>query len=187
MNTATELAHQLNDSGAAAIVVLKHFAYNLQEVLDQHPSLTLTVITTEVGDMFSLVKEMLTNVVVKYVKKLLPAWKIDGATEFNTALRSGHAHLFNVLITNPRDMPAFVHDLKRYRFTAIIGVNTLYRALPLGEAGEICVLGPQVMPGYWGRPDETHRVFTADGWLRTGDMALSTSVATSRSPTARKT
>ena len=338
--TPTELAHQLNDSGAKAIVVLENFAHTLQEVLDQHPSLALTVITTEVGDMFPLLKEVLTNVVVKYVKKLVPAWKIVNATEFNAALRSGHSHSLlhvplgqadlaflqytggttgttgtakgvmlthgnlvanlqqlaawmahdmldgnellicplplyhvytltcslvfmkmgahNVLITNPRDLPAFIHDLKKYRFTAIIGVNTLYRALldapgfgeinmrglklsnaggmavqrivaerwkaytgvplvesyglsetspgvisnplniedwtgtigmpipsteaaildddarelPLGEVGEICVRGPQVMAGYWGRPDETQKVFTEDGWLRTGDMGF---------------
>ena len=162
----------------------------------------------------------------------------------------------NVLITNPRDLPAFIHDMKKYRFSAIIGVNTLYRALletpefaqvdtthlkvssaggmavqrvvadrwrqatgvpiiegygltetapvvisnplniaewtgmiglpipstlatvlddndrelPLGEVGEICVKGPQVMPRYWNRPDETAKVFTPDGWFRTGDM-----------------
>lgn len=42
--------------------------------------------------------------------------------------------------------------------------------LPLGKAGEICARGPQVMPGYWQRPDETAKVMTADGFFRTGDI-----------------
>jgi long-chain acyl-CoA synthetase len=46
------------------------------------------------------------------------------------------------------------------------------RRLPLGQVGEICLRGPQVMKGYWNRPDETAKVFTADGWLRTGDMGV---------------
>jgi long-chain acyl-CoA synthetase len=44
------------------------------------------------------------------------------------------------------------------------------RELPLGETGEICVRGPQVMRGYWNAPEETAQAFTADGWLKTGDM-----------------
>jgi len=40
-----------------------------------------------------------------------------------------------------------------------------------GEAGELCVKGPQVMKGYWQRPDETSKVMTSDGWLKTGDVA----------------
>jgi long-chain acyl-CoA synthetase len=44
------------------------------------------------------------------------------------------------------------------------------RRVPLGERGEICARGPQVMRGYHGRPDETARVFTKDGWFRTGDI-----------------
>ena len=335
--TVPELEHQLKDSGAVAIVVLENFAHTLQTVLDQNPALKLKVITTEVGDMFPVVKELLTNVVVKYVKKMVPHWHIENATEFNAALRDGRLqplhhvplnladtaflqytggttgvakgailthgnmvanlqqlggwianqledgeeifvcplplyHVFaltasmvffkigahSILVTNPRDLPAFVHDLKKYPFTAIIGVNTLFRALldapefvevdtrhlklvvaggmavqrvvaerwkkatgvpiieaygltetapgvivnplditdwtgtigmplpstdatvldehdqepPLGEVGEICVRGPQIMPGYWNRPDETVKVFTAGGWLRTGDMGF---------------
>ena len=167
----------------------------------------------------------------------------------------------NVLITNPRDMPGFVKELGKYRFTSMSGVNTLFsalmntpgfdkldfsalklslgggmavqravaerwkkitgrplleaygltetspgatinplvegfeyngtaglpipstivtirdddgRILPLGETGEICIAGPQVMKGYWNRPDETAKVMTADGAFRTGDIGLMT-------------
>ena len=45
------------------------------------------------------------------------------------------------------------------------------RDLGVGEAGELCIRGPQVMAGYWNRPDETAKVMTADGFLRTGDIA----------------
>ncbi|MHB1402910.1 MAG: AMP-binding protein [Thiobacillus sp.] len=165
----------------------------------------------------------------------------------------------NVLIANPRDIPGFVKVLRTTRFTAITGVNTLYRKLldapgfervkpanagalklavaggmsvqravaerwqqrmgvtliegyglteaspivcanpidaagfsgaigmpipstrveirdeagnplPPGKAGELCVQGPQVMRGYWNMADETARVLSADGWLRTGDI-----------------
>jgi long-chain acyl-CoA synthetase len=44
--------------------------------------------------------------------------------------------------------------------------------LPPGERGELCVKGPQVMAGYWQRPDETAKVMTPDGWFRTGDVAV---------------
>ncbi len=45
------------------------------------------------------------------------------------------------------------------------------KEVPQGEKGEVCVRGPQVMVGYWQRPEETSAVFTPDGWLRTGDVA----------------
>jgi long-chain acyl-CoA synthetase len=46
------------------------------------------------------------------------------------------------------------------------------RPLPIGERGEIAVRGPQVMAGYWNRPDETARVMTADGFFKTGDIGI---------------
>jgi hypothetical protein len=70
--------------------VLENFAHTLQEALQQDPTLKLAVITTEVGDLFPLLKEVFTNVAVKYVKHLVPPWTLDGATGFNTALRAGH-------------------------------------------------------------------------------------------------
>ena len=45
------------------------------------------------------------------------------------------------------------------------------RDLPLGEAGELCIRGPQVMAGYWNKPEETVQAMTEDGFLRTGDIA----------------
>ena len=45
------------------------------------------------------------------------------------------------------------------------------RQLPMGEIGELCIKGPQVMKGYWNRPEETAAVIDAEGWLHTGDMA----------------
>jgi len=55
---------------------------------------------------------------------------------------------------------------------AIIGEDGNF--LPQGEVGELCVRGPQVMKGYWQRPEATAEVITRDGWLRTGDMAMMT-------------
>ncbi|EIK94718.1 long-chain-fatty-acid--CoA ligase [Pseudomonas sp. M47T1] len=164
----------------------------------------------------------------------------------------------NVLISNPRDIPAFIKELKQWQFTGLLGLNTLFVALmehpefkdldfshlkvtnsggtalvkataerwekvtgccivegygltetspvvsanpygdasrlgtvglpvvgtqlkivddqgnerPLGERGELCVKGPQVMKGYWQRPDATAEALDAEGWLRTGDIGV---------------
>lgn len=51
-------------------------------------------------------------------------------------------------------------------------INPDGEALPSGEAGELCVRGPQVMIGYWQRPEATDNVLNAEGWLRTGDIAI---------------
>ena len=334
--TPRELAHQLNDSGAKAIVIISNFAATLEKVVFetgiQH------VILTRMGDQLSFGKRTLVNFVVKYIKKLVPKYKLPHAVSFREALSIGkqrqyvkpqlqssdlaflqytggttgvakgamlsHAnivaniaqakwvgepllrgvkdgvaviplplyHIFaltincllfielgitGLLITSPRDIPSFIKELKRYRCVAITGVNTLFNALlnnehfkevdfsslrlsvgggasiqsavakrwfdttgshiiegygmtecspiiaaarndatehngsigvpvpntdirivdeqgndvPLGERGELWVKGPQVMQGYWNRPEDSAEVLT-DGWMATGDIVV---------------
>jgi long-chain acyl-CoA synthetase len=50
-------------------------------------------------------------------------------------------------------------------------IDTEGNEVPTGEPGELCIRGPQVMKGYWQRPEETGKVLDSDGWLKTGDMA----------------
>jgi long-chain acyl-CoA synthetase len=185
----------------------------------------------------------------------LPLYHIFSLTVNCFAFMDYGAH--NVLVTNPREFPDFVKTLRKYKFTAFTGVNTLFNALcaredfrsldfsslkisvagamalqravhdrwkevtktkviegygltetspvlccnpvdgtdrvgtigiplpstevkivddqgndvPVGEAGELCARGPQVMKGYWKRDDETAKVMLPGGWFRTGDVA----------------
>ena len=204
--TPREFEHQLNDSGAKAIVVLENFASTLAEVVGS--TSVRTVITTQVGDLLPPVRRWLTNAVVKHVKKLVPPWQMADTVAFNSVLATGRRNEFDdvalahgdlaflqytggttgaakgamlshgnmvanvlqvaawtgrdlqdgvetlviplplyhvfaltgalaffskgsraVLIANPRDMRGFLKTLKSSHSTAIIGVNTLFRAL----------------------------------------------------------
>ena len=334
--TPRELEHQLKDSGAEVIVILENFAVTLEQVVARTP--VKHIVVARLGDMLPFPKGAVVNFVVKYVKKMVPAWTLTRAVNFRTALGKGasaelksvsvqqedlaflqytggttgvskgamllhrnilanlaqaHAwikpalgdeqhmvvtalplyHIFaltancftffkigasNLLIVNPRDIPGFVGELAKHRFTVITGVNTLFNALlnndafcaldfghlkvtlgggmavqkavaerwkqvtgkplieaygltetspaatinpldipaytgaigvpisstevairddagkdvPLGERGELCIRGPQVMKGYYNRPEETAKVIMPDGFLLTGDIAV---------------
>ncbi len=208
MYTATELHHQLQDSGARIIVIAENFASTLQNALEG--TAIDTIVITSLGDMLGSLRGALTNLVVRHVKKLVPAYRLPGAQPFRQTLEQGasadytkpslthddmallqytggttgvakgavlthgnmvsnvcqaHAwvkpyvsgpqciitalplyHIFaltancltfivlgasNVLIVNPRDIPAVVKTMRKHRFTAITGVNTLFNALLL--------------------------------------------------------
>ena len=86
--TKRELQHQMQDSGAKAIVILENFAATLEAVISE-TSLT-HVITTEVGDLFGGLKKPLTNFVVRHVKKAIPAFSLPQAVKFSSTLKGGH-------------------------------------------------------------------------------------------------
>jgi long-chain acyl-CoA synthetase len=203
--TSREMKHQLTDSGASAIVILANFAHNLEKIIAD--TSIKTVIVTEIGDLLGGLKGTIVNLVVKYIKKMVPSYKLSGAIKFNQTLsynlsysrpsvESGEVaflqytggttgvskgamlthrnvisnmeqicawmaddlkdaeetvitalplyHIFalvvncltmlkkganNVLITNPRDMPAFIKEMGKHDFSVLTGVNTLFNAL----------------------------------------------------------
>jgi long-chain acyl-CoA synthetase len=84
--TARELLHQLNDSGAEAIVVLENFAHTVAEVVGQ--TKVKHVIVGSMGDLLGA-KGLVVNFVVRTVKKLVPAWSIPGAVQFKRVLAEG--------------------------------------------------------------------------------------------------
>lgn len=204
--TARELKHQLEDSGASALVVMENFAATAQEILKE--TKIKQVITTSIGEMLGP-KGLLINFMLKHVKQAIPAFDLPESISFKSALSKGSRytlpsislrhediaflqytggttgvakgamlshgnlvanmmqssawlghdlqegkeiiitalplyHIFaltanclvfmkfggmNYLITNPRDMPGFVKELKTSNFTAITGVNTLFNGL----------------------------------------------------------
>ncbi|HCH44751.1 MAG TPA: long-chain-fatty-acid--CoA ligase [Algoriphagus sp.] len=333
--TSSEMKHQFNDSGADVIVIVANFAYNLEKILHEIPA--KHVIVTELGDMLGGFKGTLVNLVVKHIKKMVPAYSIPNAVSLKSTLSKGAKHSFkkpkislqdtaflqytggttgvskgaelthgnivanmqqisawmkpklkereeivitalplyhifaltvnclamlkigahNLLITNPRDMKAFCKDLSKHQFTVFTGVNTLFNGLlnqeaflnldfsklkiavgggmavqkvtaekwkkvtgvplaegygltetapvatcnpidgterigtigiplpntevmiandegeplGLGERGEILIKGPQVMKGYWNRPEETANVMHGE-WFKSGDIGV---------------
>ena len=100
--TPRELEHQLHDSGARAIVIVENFASTLQQVLGK--TRVKHVITTQVGDLLPIPKRWLVNFVIKYVKKMVPAWQIDGATTLGAALERGSSAPFSPVDIHAEDL-----------------------------------------------------------------------------------
>ena len=86
--TSDEVVHQMNDSGAEVIVVLANFAKTVEKALPSTPALK-HIIVTELGDLFPTVKRILFNAVIKYVKRMVPAYNIPHSVSFNYTLLEG--------------------------------------------------------------------------------------------------
>ncbi|MFP1724997.1 long-chain-fatty-acid--CoA ligase FadD [Lonsdalea quercina] len=85
--TPRELEHQLNDSGASAMVIVSNFAHTLEKVVFNTP--VKHVILTRMGDQLSAAKGTLVNFVVKYIKRLVPKYHLPDAISFRSVLQQG--------------------------------------------------------------------------------------------------
>jgi len=86
--TPRELEHQLNDSGASAIVLVSNFAHTLEKVVEK--TQVKHVILTRLGDQLSPAKATLVNFVVKYIKRLVPKYNLPNAVSFRSAMHKGY-------------------------------------------------------------------------------------------------
>ena len=88
--TARELEHQLADSGAKCIIILENFAHTLQEVIGE--TTIQNVVTTGLGDLLKFPMNILTNLVMRHVRKSVPAFDLPSSIGFKAALRAGVKH-----------------------------------------------------------------------------------------------
>ncbi|MGB1297350.1 MAG: AMP-binding protein, partial [Psychrobium sp.] len=86
--TARELEHQLNDSGAKALVVLSNFADTVEKVVNNTKQLQ-HIIVTNLGDHFPMLKRTIVNFAVKYLKKMVPSFNLPQAISYRDALAKG--------------------------------------------------------------------------------------------------
>ena len=87
--TPRELKHQLSDSGARCIVILDNFAHTLEEVIED--SNVEHIVTTRIGDLLQFPKNVITNFVLKYVKKVVPRYALNNSVTLGKALIAGSA------------------------------------------------------------------------------------------------
>jgi long-chain acyl-CoA synthetase len=90
--TPRELQHQLVDSNAKGIVIVENFACTLSEVIKN--TAIETVLLTSIGDMLSPLKKVITNLMIKHVKKMIPAYDLPDAINFLKAIKQGHGHTY---------------------------------------------------------------------------------------------
>ena len=104
--TAHELAHQLADSGARAIVVADNFAATVQKALHlaQPDSAVEHVLVTSIGEMLGPLKGRLVDFVIRRVKRMVPAWSLPGHVRLGDALRAGRQAPFTEVPLNQRDL-----------------------------------------------------------------------------------
>src|SRR5579871_4661723 len=99
--TPRELEHQLNDSGAEAVIILENFAHVLQQVIAR--TSVKHVVVASLGDMLGL-KGKIVNFVVRKVKKLVPAFSLPDAVSFHAAIAAGRKHGLNPVDIKPDDV-----------------------------------------------------------------------------------
>ncbi len=102
MYTPRELQHQLSDANVSTIVILENFVHTLEAVINNVP--VKNVLTTQIGDMLSFPKSLLTNFVVKRVKKMVPSFSLPGVTPFNSALKMGASKSMNKVDVSHDDL-----------------------------------------------------------------------------------
>lgn len=103
--TAREMAHQFKDSECSTLVILANFAYHLKEVLPQ--TKIKNIIVTELGDLFPQPKKFIVNAVVKYVKKMVPAYSIPSGYNvfsYNKVLSKGADKPYSEVEMIPEDI-----------------------------------------------------------------------------------
>ena len=99
--TARELKHQLCDADVAALVVIDNFGDTVQQVLHETP--VRHVVTTGLGDLLGA-KGKIVNFVLKYVKKMVPDYRLPGAVRFAQALKTGARHKRTPVVTDHDDL-----------------------------------------------------------------------------------
>lgn len=99
--TPRELEHQLKDSGAEAIIVLENFAHTVEQVVTRTP--VKHIIVGTMGDMLGF-KGVIVNLVVRKVKKMVPAYSLPGAVSFNDAVSAGRGQKFTKPAIGPESV-----------------------------------------------------------------------------------